>query len=271
VTARMSIELPKVWWSRIRESVRSDRAVSLLVVYAVAIASAQVVGLFVGAVAGGLLDAALVIAILLATLLIPGERYRELLPITALVALMPLATVAAVLPDTPRLVWYATTGGPLLVGGVLAARLLDDPVKRLRLGPRLGVDRLAAPPGIAAGLLGYLVLRPEPLLSGHPSAMELLAATTTLVTCASFMEEMLLRGLLLASCEKLLASPTLALALMSAVTAALYVGSGSIGFALLMGAMAAFWGACLRRGASIWGVTAGHAFMLLCMAGLAAL
>ncbi len=148
-------------------------------------------------------------------------------------------------------------------------RAIDEPVRRLHLRIAWPVlDLVVMDAGVPLGVVGYALLRPEPLLD-HPAGPELVAAALVLVVCGGLVEELIFRGLLLAVSEKLIGRRGPAIIYVAAINATLYLGSGSIAYALLIGGVGIVYGAALARGASIWSVSVSHGLLLVSMAFLA--
>jgi membrane protease YdiL (CAAX protease family) len=237
--------------------------------YSAVLAAAELVGFIGGGMATAFIDAALVSALLVYLYVWSDDSNREILPVLALVALIPVVGIAAVVPSAPRLSWYVLTGAPLLAGAILAMRVIDAPVGRLHLHIACpALDLLVVDAGAPLGVLGYALLRPQPLLE-RPAGPELVAAALVLVICGGLVEELIFRGLLLAVSEKLIGRRGPAILYVAAINVTLYLGSGSIAYALLIGGAGVIYGAALARGASIWSVSASHGLLLVSMASLA--
>lgn len=235
-------------------------------IYSGIIVAAEFVGVFVTAIAGAIIDAAL-IPILLAHFVRREEAQdRRLLPVLAVLALLRTLSIAAVVPRLPEYLWYALIGLPLLVGIFLAVRLIDQPLDRLALRIRRPLlDVALALTGIQFGLLGYLFLEP-PALVVRPDVATLIAELAILAVFGAFVEELLFRGLLQTVAIEAFGFQRAGVAYAAAMSACLYLGSGSILFTLEMGLLGAIYGAALLRGASLWGLAIGHAILLWSMA-----
>lgn len=255
-----------------RLGARTDagRDVNLYVAaYIGALLAAELVGLEAGGMATAFIDAALVLALLVYPFLWPNRSDRETLPVLMLVALIPVVSIAAVVPSAPKLSWYVLTGVPLLAGAVLAMRMIDEPVRRLHLPiGDVALDLFTVSLGAPLGLLGYALLRPQRLIE-HPTGPELVAIVLVLVVCGGFVEEMIFRGLLLAVVERFFSHWEPAILCVAAINVTLYLGSGCISYALLIGVAGILYGAAIARGASIWSVSASHGLLLAYMAWLA--
>ncbi len=235
----------------------------------VAIAAAEVSGSAFGALPGAVFDAALASLLLIAFVWRPDAASGRLLPVLALVALIRPISLAAAVPALGQLAWYVLAGLPTLAGAVLATRLLDDRAAELHLRielPRL--DAVIAATGIPAGMVGYFLLSPTPLLA-HPSAAGYLALFAILPIFGGALEELMFRGLVQSAAIQALGCAWTGTVFTAALSAALYWGSGSIPYMLLMAVVGCAFGLALLRGASLWGVSLGHGMMLITMALLA--
>jgi membrane protease YdiL (CAAX protease family) len=249
----------KVTWS----TLPIDTAVAA---YSGAIVIAEVVGALGWVIGGALLDAALVPILLGHFVWFERTPYRRLLPVLALIALLRVLSIAAVVPRLPIVTWYITVGGALLIGEYLTVRLVDEPWSRLNLAIRRpALDLGIAAFGIPAGLIGYVLLQPEPLLPDAGFG-QLLAGSIGLVVFGAFAEELLFRGLLLEVAIESLRNKAIALAYASLLSAAMYLGSGSLPYTVAVGGYGLLLGATILRGGSLWGATASHGLALIGMA-----
>jgi membrane protease YdiL (CAAX protease family) len=235
----------------------------------IAIAAAEVSGSAFGVIPGAAIEAVLALVLLVLFAWRPAARSARLLPVLALVALIRPIGLAAVVPKMPLLAWYALAGLPLLVSAVLAARLIAEPARDLHLRiKRPVVDVTVAAAGLLAGLVGYLLLRPMPLLA-HPSPIAYVAVLVILGVFGGLLEELIFRGLVLSASIQAFGSSGRATAYAALLSTALYWGSGSIAYMFLMAVVAVAFGLALLRGASLWGIALGHGLMLATMAILA--
>ncbi len=234
-----------------------------------AIAAAELSASVYGAIPGAIFDTALAALLLLTFVLRSDRAWARLLPVMALVALIRPISLAAVEPRLPVLAWYAFAGLPLLIGAVLAIRLVEEPRRQLHLAvERPLADLAVAAGGPIAGAVAYLLLRPEPLL-GQPNLAGYAATIAILCVFGGLLEELIFRGLVLDAATHALGSAWAAVGFATFVSTALYWGSGSLPYLLLMAAVGVLLGLGLQRRVSLWGVGASHALMLVTMALLA--
>ena len=177
-----------------------------------------------------------------------------------------ILSIAAVVPRLPVVTWYITVGGALLIGEYLTMRLVDEPWARLNLVIRRpGLDLAIAAFGIPAGLIGYELLRPGPLMPDAGIAQSV-TGIVGLVVFGAFAEELLFRGLLLVVAVETIDSRRLALGYATIMSAAMYLGSGSPSYTVAVGGFGLLLGATILRGGSLWGATASHSLALIGMA-----
>jgi membrane protease YdiL (CAAX protease family) len=235
----------------------------------VAIAAAELSGSAMGAIPGAVFDAALAALLLILFAWRPQTAPGRMLPMLALVALIRPISLAAAVPAVGPLVWYAFAGFPLITAASLAARLLEHPSRELHLRierPRLDAEIAAL--GVPAGLVGYLLLAPTPLLA-HPFAAGYAAMFAILVVFGGVLEELIFRGLVQGAAIQVFGGTGAAVVFTALLSTTLYWGSGSIPYLLLMACVGCVFGLALLRGVSLWGIALSHGLMLVTMAVLA--
>ncbi len=234
--------------------------------YSVAIGVGELVGALGWVILGAMLDAALVPILLGHFVWVERTPHRKLFPVLALVAMLRVLSIAAVVPRLPVVTWYVTVGSALLIGEILTIRLVEEPWERLNLALRRPVLDLAiAAIGIPAGLIGYLVLRPQPLMPGA-GPLQTAAGVVALVVFAAFTEELLFRGLLQSIAIETFGIWRLGLAYAAGMSAVMYLGSGSLPYTIAVGVYGLILGATILRGGSLWGAIASHGLALVGMA-----
>ena len=253
-------------FSRTMDSVSTLPLTGIILAYSSAIVVAEVLGVFGWVIGGALIDAALVPILLGHFVWFERTPQRRLLPVLALIAMLRVLSIAAVVPRLPVVTWYITVGGALLIGEYLTVRLVDEPWARLNMvirRPRL--DLAIAAFGIPAGLIGYLLLRPGPLMPEATLAQSI-AGVVGLVVFGAFAEELLFRGLLLVVAVESIENERTALAYATIMSTAMYLGSGSAPYTIAIGGFSLLLGATILRGGSLWGATASHGLALIGMA-----
>jgi membrane protease YdiL (CAAX protease family) len=192
-----------------------------------------------------------------------GDLAIRLLPAVALLPLMRLLSLTMPVPALPSVTWIALAGGPLLLAVPTAARLVVLTVRDIGLTtwPRdlisLGVVALSIPAGLVLATLapGELGLPSE-----SPAASGLVAFVV--VSCAAVPEELIFRGILQPLVVRHVG--TLGIALVAAVHAATYLGTGSALVVALVGAAGLVYGLEVARSRSLWAPIVGHSLMAVC-------
>ena len=165
-------------------------------VYSAAIGLAELIGALGWIIPGAMLDAALVPILLGHFAWVERAPHRKLFPVLALVAMVRVLSIAAAVPRLPVVTWYVTVGSAVLIGEILTIRLVEEPWERLNFALRRPLlDLGIAAVGIPAGLIGYLLLNPQPLMPGA-GLLQTVAGIVALIVFAAFTEELLFRGLL---------------------------------------------------------------------------
>jgi CAAX protease family protein len=234
--------------------------------YSAAITVAELAGALGWAVGGAMLDA-LLVPVLLGHF-VWGERtpHRKLLPVLALIAMLRVLSIAAAVPRLPVATWYVTVGGAMLIAEVLTIRLVEEPWEQLNLVfRRPWLDLAIAAVGIPAGFIGYLLLRPPPLLPGA-GLVPTLVGIAALSLFGAFVEELLFRGLLQTVAIETFGRWRLGLAYATAMSGVMYLGSGSLLFTIAVTMFGLLLGITIVRGGSLWGATASHSLALIGMA-----
>ena len=235
-------------------------------VYSAAIGLAELIGALGWIIPGAMLDAALVPILLGHFAWVERAPHRKLFPVLALVAMVRVLSIAAAVPRLPVVTWYVTVGSAVLIGEILTIRLVEEPWERLNFALRRPLlDLGIAAVGIPAGLIGYLLLRPQPLMPGA-GLLQTVAGIVALIVFAAFTEELLFRGLLQSIAIETFGIWRLGLAYAATMSAVMYLGSGSLPYTIAVGIYGLILGATILRGGSLWGATASHGLALVGMA-----
>jgi hypothetical protein len=240
-----------------------NSATLVLIVYLGAIALAETVGVLGGAAVGALCSAIVLVTLLSHYVLMEHAPYRRVLPVLALIPLLRLLSFTMPISHVSWIYWVAMVGVPLLIAAFLTARLLD--LSRASLG----LCRRSWPPqvlitlsGLPLSIAAFFLLRPEPpviRLDWQQAAISALV----LIIFAGFTEEVIFRGMLQAVVSETVGSAALFYG--SLVFAVTYIGSQSWSYVLFMGLVGLFFGWCVKRTDSIWGVVLAHSVLVIGM------
>lgn len=207
-------------------------------------------------VAGLILDSLLLIGLVniyaLGEGLVAGARRSALLALT-LIPLLRLVVVILALPEVSPPYRLALVGAPLFLAVFLQARAIG--LEALDGVIRPGEDLLVGLTGVPLGAIGYLILRPAPLVES-PSLAELVVVSLIVFVFTGVLEEAIFRWLILRTLDTTFVrgGPLIA----SVLFAAAYLGTRSPGFVVFAGV--AGLGACfvVRRRGSLLGVAVAH-------------
>ncbi len=251
-----------------------ERHPHLIRAYAMAIIGVELVSVFVGTTPGAI-GHALLAFILMNHYLVYNpasgdtasrvDRWRDAkaLPILALVPLLRLLSLVMPIRDMPQLTWYPLIGVPLLVAVGLTVRLLHLSPEMIGVIPRLSFAQVAiALSGVPLGLAGFLLFRPVPLIDHFDWGAVLIAALILLIF-TGFAEELIFRGLLQGALQRALGP--LGLVWSTVLFSGTYIGSHSLSYLLFITGVGSYFGWCVRRSGSIWGVVLAHAAITIGM------
>ncbi len=232
-----------------------------LLVYLAAVALAEAVGVWVHPLYGVML-ACVLIALMLVHYGLTVAPYRRVLPVLMLAPLLRVLSLVLTVPALPHAFSYALIGLPMLVAAILAAHHLGLGPGRLGLGFRYPLLQLViAGTGVPLSLAAFSILRPAPVVD-VTYWPDLLALAAAVVIFGGFMEELIFRGLFQQVVGEVFGGAA-AVILSSFLFAVLYLGSLSVGYILFVGLVGVYFGYCVHKTGSIWGVTLAHSVMNL--------
>jgi len=200
-------------------------------------------------------------AALLTTLLVHGSfapplerRFVVALSLAPLIRLISLALPLGSLPLTAA---WALTGLTVLVAVVAVVAELG--LTRQELALRVGRPRLQLAIGLLGlpiGTLGYLILRPAPVVATNSTWQALLVPALILLVCGGFVEELIFRGVLQATAWDLLGWR--AVVLVAGLSAMLSLGFLSALYTGLVFVVGVLFGWLVMRTGSLLGVSLAH-------------
>jgi membrane protease YdiL (CAAX protease family) len=233
-------------------------------VYAAAIMAAEAVTARGGVVLGTLCHAIIVLALLNHYVWLGHAPRRQALLVLVLVPLLRILSVTMPIKQIQPIYWFVLIGLPLLLSAVHIVRLLGVPWSGLGLRLRSWLWQcLVACSSIPLGAVGFMV--------GHPRALipaldwrDLVVGAVILTIFVGFTEELIFRGLLQQAMIDVFGPPGLLWS--TVIYASLYVSSFSVAYVLFIGLVSLFFGWCVQRTGSLWGVTAAHSGLAVGMA-----
>ena len=233
----------------------------VIAVYVVLIAGAEVLSALGWIVLGVSLDLAIVVLLLNHYALLGSARYRRVLPVFVLLPLLRALSWTMTTWAWPHTAWYALVGAPVLMAVFLTAQFLRLPTTRLGLSlPSWREQLLIGMSGFPVGLGAFLVLRPQPLaIDLGPT--HVVIGILVLSGFVGFTEELLFRGLLQKVAVQTVGRAGLLVS--SSLFVVVYIGSLSIPYLILMAVVGMFFGWCVERTGSIWGVVLAHSIWVV--------
>jgi len=137
------------------------------VIYLLAIAGAEAVTAVSVLPRGILCHIAILTVIIVRSALVDDYLHQRLLLPLVLVPLLRIISLAMAAVNIPQIWLYPAIYAPLLVAAVVVVRILDYKPAHLGLKSEwLGMQLVVGATGIVLGLIGYPILRPEPLIVG---------------------------------------------------------------------------------------------------------
>lgn len=186
----------------------------------------------------------------------------ESFPAILMVPLLRILSATMPVKALDPLYWPALTGAPLLLAVALSAKALN--LRRATLGlclPSWPVQALIGSSGLLLGLAGFVLASSE--VHVNDGGVNIVTVSLILVVFASVLEEVLFRGLIRGSLEKV--SPAYSVGASSLLFTACYLGSGPILQLAIIAPAGLYFGWCAKRTRSIVGISLAHALMKLGM------
>ena len=188
---------------------------------------------------------------------------QRLFLVLGLAPLIRIVSLSMPLAEFSEIYSYLFIAVPLLAGTLIIIRALGfhpgDVGLRLRAMP---LQVIVALMGAGFGLVGYFILKPEPLTTALTWQESIVPALILLVT-TGFVEELIFRGVMQrASVEVLGRWGWLYIAVLFAVIQIGYLSAWHFCFVLLV---ALFFGWAVKRTGSILGVSLSHGLINICL------
>jgi uncharacterized protein len=238
----------------VASSLRTIRRTAL--VYAIAIGVAEGLGILVGMLPSIMCHALLVGVLLCHYGSVQSNRSYCILPVLALMPLLRILSVTMPLLLVPPMYWYTLVGAPLLLSIALTIRLLGFSTTRVGLHLQgCQSQLLIAASGIPLGVIAFLLVRPLPIYAGH-DWQGFAIGTLVLFIFGGFTEELLFRGVLYQVCHQLYGR--FGLVWSSLLSIVMYLGYRSWAYFVFVALVSLFFGWCVRRTGSLWGVVLAH-------------
>ncbi len=230
----------------------------LAVLYLLAITGAEVFTNFFSLVGGVICHAILLAALIVHSSLAAESASRKLLLALCLAPLTRILSLSMPLARFSPIYWYLIIYPPLFLAAWVAMRRLNFTARETGLtAQRLPWQLAVALTGIIFGVGEYLILRPEPLISGLYWA-EVLLPAFVLLAGTGFVEEFVFRGVVQrASMEALGRWGLPYVALVFAVLHLIHYSTNPWDIPFVF-AIALFFGWVVNKTGSLLGVTLAH-------------
>lgn len=166
------------------------------IAYLVALVTAEIVTALVNSVAGVILHAVILSALVVHSSLTPNRSFGKLYLALAIVPLTKIVTLAMPLAQFTPIYQYLLASIPVLIASLIAIRILELTPSAVGLSlQKTAVQGLVALTGIGFGFAEYYILRPEPLVSALTLSDALIPGIILLVA-TGFVEELAFRGVM---------------------------------------------------------------------------
>lgn len=198
--------------------------------------------------------------ILLATLLQPAieDKYHpnRLILSLSLIPLIRIISLTMPLVDIPQIWWYPIIYLPLFIAAIVVIRILGYSRRDIGLNwGSLPIQLLIGVTGLGLGLIEYLILKPEPLITELTFQAAFLPALVLIVT-TGFVEELIFRGVLQRTAMESI--NRLGIVYVSLVFAVLHIGFLSVIDVAFVFVVALSFGWLVNKTGSLLGVTLAH-------------
>ena len=230
--------------------------VTLALIYLAAFAGAEVVTALINPLWGIVLHFVLLFGLIVASAKASQRQSHGLFLALGLVPLVRIVSLSMPSVDLSQAYWYLVVSFPLLLGAFGIVRVLNRRPAEIGLTVRaIPLQIMVAACGIGIGLLDYVILKPEPLISSALSWRGVVLPALVLLVATGFVEEMIFRGVIQREAEALGAWGWVYTAVLSSL---LQIGHHSVFHWLLALAVALLFGWTVKRSGSILGVSLSH-------------
>jgi hypothetical protein len=236
---------------------------TLAISYLVAIVGAEVVTNFFDLIIGLICHAVILAALIVHSSLATRSTTRKLLLALCLAPLTRIMSLSMPLTPFPVIYWYLIIYPTLILAAWVAMRRLNFSARETGLNARkLPLQLVIALTGFIFGVVEYLILRPEPLIS-ELAWGEVLLPTFVLLIGTGFTEEFVFRGVVQrASMGALGGWGLVYVALLFACLHLIHHSLIDIAFVFII---ALFFGWVVNRTGSLLGVTLSHGITNICL------
>jgi uncharacterized protein len=231
--------------------------------YLMVIAALELIGITVGILPSLLGHMFLIIVLLAQYALADRLPYRRILLLLALASLLRILSFSIPIRQVPSLYWYAMIGIPFLIAVWLSSRALGFAwVCVASPSSSWEWQSVIALSGLPLSIVAFILVRPKVLVdTSH--FLNLLIGIVVLLIFTGFMEEIFFRGILLHIANETFGR--LGVVYSSALFAIMSIGSLSWPYVVFAGLVGLFFGWCVNRTHSVWGVAVAHGLISIGM------
>jgi hypothetical protein len=229
----------------------------MIITYLVALTIAELATTYVHPVAGSGLHALLLVVLVIHAAFVSESAEFPILIALLMAPLIRLLSLALPLFVVDQKYWYLIVSLPLFAACFIAMRLLRYNLYKVGFNfNHLTFQLITAFLGLVFGYIEFVILRPEPLMR-NPTLPELLIATFTLFIGTGLMEELVFRGVMQQSAEKIFGGWG-SIFFSAAVFMIMHIGWQSAVDLVFVFVAGFWWGYVFYRTRSILGITLAH-------------
>lgn len=237
-------------------------ALAVPALYLGAIVGAEMLSIFVDPLGGIICYMFLLLSLIVNSTILRMYPIHRFYLALGLVPLIRIASLAIPLSEVSLVYWYLIIAIPIVVGAFAVAAVLKMRPTEIGLkGRSIGLQIMVAYTGIVIGLVGYAILKPEPLIQAL-TWHDILVPALILLAATGFAEELVFRGVLQRAAETLGSWGWIYVAVISSV---LQIGHHSMLHWLLALGLALFFGWSVKKTGSILGVSLAHGLVNICL------
>jgi membrane protease YdiL (CAAX protease family) len=234
------------------------KLVFLCLVYLMAFAGAEFVTYYVTPSSGIILHFILLLILIINSAAVQDEAQRGLWLALGLVPLIRIASLVMPVAEFSEIYWYIIIAIPVFIGVLAVMRNLNYSLDDVGLnGRKVLIQALIAVLGIVLGIIDYVILKPEALVSELTVQMMILPALILLIA-TGFVEELAFRGVMQRAARVLGSWGWVYVALVYVI---LQIGQGSVTHGVFAFIVALFFGWIVKKTGSIIGVSLSHGLL----------
>jgi uncharacterized protein len=232
--------------------------VFLCLTYLVAFAGAEFITYYVSPLSGIILHFIILLILIINSAIVQDEAQRGLWLALGLVPLIRIASLVMPVAEISEIYRYVIFSIPIFIGVFSVMRNLNYNLDDVGLnGKKVLIQALIAVLGIGLGIIDYIILRPEALVSELTFQMMVIPALILLIT-TGFIEELAFRGVMQRAARALGSWGWVYIAVIYAV---LQIGHGSAEHCVFAFIVALFFGWVVKKTGSIIGVSLSHGLL----------